>query len=380
MKKKEFREGILLITYACILVLILIYFKEIAAGIGELLNLLNVFFLGIVFAFVFNYAFEKIKSIYCKMHVKEKYAKYAAIASVYLSLVIILTAIVWIVLPQLAENVRTFMMNFETYKAGIQTGLNYLSDLLHIGALDVTNLFDFLEDYMGEFSEVLNELLPHITTATISVVAGVVNVCVGIGFSVYLLIGKEKILMQTKRLCHAVLPGKVYSVISYIFKVIVDTFNNYIIGQGLEAVILGSLCFIGMKILRLDYAGMISVVVAITALIPILGAYIGGTIAFILLFMVSPKKAFIFLIFLVILQQVEGNFIYPKVVGKKVGLPGIWVLLGISVGGRAGGILGMLFGVPILSVLYTLLKQIVLVLEERQNSGKKRLGISEIET
>lgn len=127
-----------------------------------------------------------------------------------------------------------------------------------------------------------------------------------------------------------------------------------------------------MKFLRLDYAGMISVVVAITALIPILGAYIGGAIAVILLFMVSPKKAFIFLVFLIILQQVEGNFIYPKVVGKKVGLPGIWVLLGISVGGRAGGIPGMLFGVPILSVLYTLLKQTVLILEERQNSGKKR--------
>lgn len=314
------------------------------------------------------------------MHIKETHAKYASIVSVYLLLVFILAAIVGIVLPQLAENIRMFMMNFETYKTGIQAGLNYLADLLHMEALDVTNILDFLEGYLGEFSEVLNELLPHITTATISVVTGFVNVCVGIAFSGYLLLGKEKILMQTKRLCHAVLPQKVYSVSSYIFRVIVDTFHNYIVGQGMEAMILGSLCYIGMKILRLDYAGMISVVISITAFIPILGAYIGGAVAVILLFMVSPKKALIFLIFFVILQQIEGNFIYPRVVGKKLGLPGIWVLLGITVGGKAGGIPGMLFGVPILSVIYALLKQFVLVLEERQRLANKQIGTPEAET
>lgn len=168
------------------------------------------------------------------------------------------------------------------------------------------------------------------------------------------------------RLFRAVLPEKIYEFCRYVFKVVVETFNNYIIGQITEAIILGSLCVIGMVILRLDYAGMISVVIGVTALIPILGAYIGGAVAVILLFMVSPKKALIFLIFLLILQQVEGNFIYPRVVGKKIGMPGIWILLWITVGGKAAGIPGMLFGVPLLSVIYTLLKKLVLDIEEKK--------------
>lgn len=370
MGKKELRQGIFLITYTCVLILILIYFKEILSGIGRVLELLNVFFLGIMFAFILNRGFEKISGWYRKLHIKEKYVKYAALVSVYVLLFVIIAGLIRIVLPQLADNVRLFVMNLDTYKTGIQSGLNDVSELLHIGELDVSNVFKFLEQYMGKFNDILNELLPHITTTTISVVTGIANICVGIGFSVYLLLGKDKILTQTKRLLKAVLPEKVFSVFSYIFKVVVETFNNYIIGQGLEAVILGSLCFVGMVILRLDYAGLISVVIAVTALIPILGAYLGGAVAVFLLFMVSPKKALIFIIFLVVLQQIEGNFIYPRVVGKKIGLPGIWVLLGITVGGKAGGIPGMLFGVPILSSIYTLLKQVVLILEERKKDTR----------
>ena len=124
----------------------------------------------------------------------------------------------------------------------------------------------------------------------------------------------------------------------------------------MEAVILGTLCLIGMEILRLEYAGLVSIVVAVTAIIPVLGAYLGGAVAFVLLFMVSPMKAGIFLIFFILLQQVENKLIYPRVVGGRIGLSGIWVLLAITVGTELGGIVGTIFGVPVTSVIYTLLK------------------------
>ncbi len=144
------------------------------------------------------------------------------------------------------------------------------------------------------------------------------------------------------------------------------SFKNYIIGQSTEAVILGSLCCVGMLVLRLDYAGMVSMVVGVTAFIPILGAYIGGVVAVVLLLMVSPVKALIFLIFFVLLQQVENNVIYPRVVGGRLGLPGIWVLLAITVGGQIGGVVGMLFAVPTATVIYTLVKNSVRSHEKRK--------------
>ena len=146
-------------------------------------------------------------------------------------------------------------------------------------------------------------------------------------------------------------------------------------GQCKEAVILGVLCFIGMMILQLDYAALISSVIAVTALIPMLGAYIGGAVGVILLLFISPAKALIFLIFLIVLQQVEGNLIYPRVVGRKIGLPGLWVLVGITVGGGLFGIWGMLLAVPATTVIYQVLKRDVKRREEDNSKNKNELSV-----
>lgn len=367
MRKEESRHIFWLITYVGILILILIHFKEILSVIGRVFGFLNVFFLGIIFAFVLNHAYEKVRNCYRKMHMKEKYARCAGIATVYLILAGILASLVWVILPQLMENIKRFILHLDTYKAELQKGLNMITNALHTERLDVTRIFGFLEQYTGVASGGMDELVPHITNTTLNVMSGIVNGGVAIVFSIYLLGGKERIFSQAKRLFQVILPKNAYAVSGYLFGVAVRTFDNYVVGQSLEAAILGGLCFIGMLLLRIDYAGMISVIIAITAFIPILGAYIGGTVAVVLLFMVSPRKALVFLIFFVILQQIENNLIYPRVVGNKIGLPGIWVLLGISVGAKAGGVLGMLFGVPTLTVAYTLLKQTVLILEEWKN-------------
>ena len=170
-----------------------------------------------------------------------------------------------------------------------------------------------------------------------------------------------------RRFC---LPADWQGPLGRVAAIVYEVFDNYVAGQCKEAVILGSLCFAGMTVLRLDYAGMVSVVVGVTALVPILGAYIGGAVGVLLLLFISPAKALLFLVFLVVLQQVEGNVIYPRVVGRKIGLPGMWVLLAITVGGGLWGIWGMLLGVPLATIFYQLLRQDVRSREARLPPGE----------
>jgi len=178
----------------------------------------------------------------------------------------------------------------------------------------------------------------------------------GLMFSFYLLAAKESLLRMGSSLidrCFGVFQGKK---IRYVLTVLNQSFHHFLAGQTIEAVILGMLCTIGMWILRLPYAAMIGCLVGVTALLPVIGAYIGAAAGACMLLTVSPVKALVFLIFLTILQQIEGNFIYPRVVGHSIGLPSIWVLAAVIVGGGAFGIWGILFAVPLAAAIYRLLR------------------------
>lgn len=190
-----------------------------------------------------------------------------------------------------------------------------------------------------------------------SVVSGVVTAVVGLIFALYLLTGKERLAGQCDRVLRRYAKESVYTKLKYVLSVLDDCFRRYIVGQCTEAVILGVLCAVGMALLRLPYAAMIGSVIAFTALIPVAGAYIGGAVGVFLVLMESPTKAVIFLIFLIILQQLEGNLIYPRVVGTSMGLPAIWVLAAVTIGCGVMGIAGMLLGVPLATALYRLLRE-----------------------
>ena len=190
-----------------------------------------------------------------------------------------------------------------------------------------------------------------------SVVSGVVTALLGLVFSLYLLMTKDRIKGQFHRTMLHYLPEKITCRIEHVVKVLDDCFHRYIVGQCTEAVILGLLCTLGMSLLGLPYATMISALIAFTALIPIAGAYIGAGVGAFLILMVSPIQALTFLIFIVVLQQLEGNLIYPKVVGNSIGLPGIWVLAAVTVGGGVMGVMGMLLGVPLAAAIYRLIRE-----------------------
>ena len=209
-----------------------------------------------------------------------------------------------------------------------------------------------------------------IVNTVTSVVSGFVTFFMALIFSIYLLLGKEKLGRQLQKIMERYLKDGWNKKIRYVVGVVNDCFHRYIVGQCTEAVILGVLCMLGMLLIRLPYATMIGALIGFTALIPVAGAYIGAIVGAFMILTVSPVKALIFLVFIVILQQLEGNLIYPKVVGSSLGLPALWVLAAVTVGGGVLGIPGMLLGVPLSAAVYRLIRNDVYGTEEKAEKQK----------
>lgn len=219
--------------------------------------------------------------------------------------------------------------------------------------VDWNNVMDKVADVVKSgFTSFVNSTL----TAVGAVVGSVVNFFIGLIFGIYILSGKEKLHSQVSRIMHAYMKERTVARIRYIYRTANETFSSFIIGQCTEAVILGTLCTIGMLLFRFPYAPMIGAFIGATALIPIVGAYLGAAVGAFMILTVDPLKALLFIIFIVVLQQLEGNLIYPRVVGSSIGLPGIWVLAAVTVGGGLGGIGGMLLGVPVAATAYKLIR------------------------
>lgn len=367
MDKKTLKTYLLLISFTIGLVLVVVHFETILGGIGVFLRLLTPLFIGVVIAFVLNRPYEWLNRLYReKCRLKPRAAQILAVVTVYLLAFGILTLLVCMVVPELIRNLQLFAASVNQYLLEAQAMLNGFTETFGLPPVDLSDFINTVSQYLGTLSSFINEMIPQIVEVTGGFISGVVTAFISIILSVYLLSGKDRLLMQLRRTFKVYLPNRAHAFFGRLYRIVAQVFGDYVAGQCKEAVILGVLCFIGMSLLRLDYAALISTVIAVTALIPMLGAYIGGAVGVTLLLFISPVKALIFLVFLIVLQQVEGNVIYPKVVGRKIGLPGLWVLLGITVGGGLFGIWGMLLAVPVTSVFYQLLKKDVKRREEER--------------
>ena len=358
MEKEKFKSYLLLISFAIGLVLLVIHFETVIAGIAFFLHLLKPLFIGIIIAFVLNRPYEWFYHLYRKQcRLNKKASRVISVITVYILAFGAIALLVSMVVPELVQNLYLFTESADQYLLEAQTGLNGFTETFGLPSVDLSALIDTVSRYLGTLSNVIEEMLPQIVEVTSSLISGIVTGFISVVLSVYLLSGKEHLLMQIRRTVKVYLPKRAHTFCGRLYQIIAQVFGDYVAGQCKEALILGFLCFIGMMILHLDYAALISSVIAVTALIPMLGAYIGGAVGVILLLFISPVKALIFLVFLIVLQQVEGNLIYPKVVGRKIGLPGLWVLMGISVGGGLFGMWGMLLAVPVTTVIYQILKK-----------------------
>lgn len=358
MEKKTLKTYLLLISFTIGLVLVVVHFETIIGGIGFFLRLLTPLFIGIVIAFVLNRPYKWFDQLYRKRcRLKPKASRILSVVTVYLFAFGLLTLLICLVVPELVQNLYLFADSADQYLLDAQTALNGFTEQFGLPPVDLSALIDTVSRYLGTLSSTIEEMLLQIVEVTGSLITGIVTGFISIVLSVYLLSGKDHLLMQVRRTLKVYLPKRTHAFFGRLYRIVAQVFGDYVAGQCKEALILGSLCFAGMMILRLDYAALISSVIAVTALIPMLGAYIGGAVGVILLLFISPVKALIFLVFLIVLQQVEGNLIYPKVVGRKIGLPGLWVLMGITVGGGLFGMWGMLLAVPVTTVIYQILKK-----------------------
>jgi len=276
----------------------------------------------------------------------------------FVTLVAILVLVVGLVLPQLGECVGVILDAFP----GFMNRVIALAEELNLLAPEVLQSLNAIDwkSQVGKVVELvtsgLGNVVDVVVNAVSSVFSWIVTGLLALIFSVYLLFTKETLASQIRRILNRYCADRVVDRFYYFVGVMDDCFHRYFVGQCTEAVILGCLCALGMGILGLPYAVMIGALVAFTALIPVAGAYIGAGVGAFMILTVDPVKAVIFLVFLVILQQLEGNLIYPKVVGSSMGLPGIWVLAAVTVGGGLAGIAGMLLGVPLAAVAYRIVR------------------------
>lgn len=359
-KIRKITKWIIGVVTACILIYLAIrHLDMIAVGISWLVDVTFPILLGIIMSLILNVPMRPIEK---HLHVKKEKAKRPL--AIVLSLVLVLgifTGIAFLVIPEIVDTVRLVaqivMSGIDQAASWEQTldlsGLPFGEYLQQID-IDWMQLKDNLEQWTISQR---NVLLQQAAGAVSSIASGFMNFFIGLVFSIYVLANKEKLKRQTLRLIRVWFPQKFGSTLVHIVSVCNRSFRNFIAGQATEAVILGMLCTIGMLILRLPYAPMIGALVGVTALIPIVGAFIGTIVGAFLILTVSPFKAFIFVVFLIILQQLEGNLIYPKVMGARINLPAIWVFAAVTVGGNLAGPVGMLLGVPAASAAYELLKE-----------------------
>ena len=357
MDKKVFKDRFLLVTYAIVLFVFLLNYNWIINIFKYLIHIFTPFIYGGIIAFILNVLVNSLEnSILAKF---KKGKRFCSITISFLIVLSIISIMMGILIPQIKDAGEIFVENLPEYKEtvynlGNKWGLSEeVLDVLDFENVDVSKE---ISKYLYRHSD---SALPTLLGYASSVMGVIANVIVGLIFAIYLLATKETLSRQIKKLLKKISKPKVYDQTLRISSLANDRFTNYVKVQVIEACILGSLCFIGMLILRLPYAAPISVIIGCTALIPIFGSLIGGGIGTFLIFMINPVKALVFLVFYLILQQVETNAIYPRVVGGKISLPGIWVLVAVTIGGSVGGVLGMLIGVPACSVVYQLIKEYV---------------------
>lgn len=331
--------------------------------LDTILGILSPILIGLILAFVLNLLLSPLERLWDKLFLKEnsrpivkKLRRPICLLLSFLIVLGIIFAVCFVVIPKLGSTVVDMVNTISAYVKTLDVRYDDLRATLEQYAITLPEIDLGKNDLLTKITDLLakggSALLNTTISVTTSVLSAVVNLLMGVVFSVYILAQKETLGRQIKRLLYAVFPEKRVTPFLAFLSRVSRTFSQFVTGQTIEAVILGTLVFLGMLILRLPFAPVIAVLVGVTALIPILGSWIGAIVGALLILPSSFMQAIWFVVFLIVLQQIEGNLIYPHVVGKSVGLPGIWVFFAVIVGSGLGGIVGMLLGVPVCAVIY----------------------------
>ena len=383
MSIKKIRE---LIVFTALLVVALWKFDVVLGVLKTIWDIIFPFVLGGAIAFLTNVPMSFLeKKIFENVKKKNKIVrKLKRPISLLLTIVLIVGVIALVmfgVIPQLTRTMGTLVTSINDFIPQMQS---WIGEFFHNNQ-EIMNLVDQIEfdpDQAIKWGISLlgngaGNMMNTTMSAVGSIVSGVATFFIAFSFACYILFQKEKLHVQIRKVFFAFLPRQKADAFLKVCSLTYRTFANFLAGQCLEAVILGSMFVVTLSILKMPYALLIGILIAFTALIPIFGAFIGCAVGSFLIFMVNPQQAILFVIVFLVLQQIEGNLIYPHVVGESVGLPSIWVLAAVTIGGNLMGIVGMLVFIPLLSVLYTIFREFVYLRLKKQNI--KQVTKTEIE-
>ena len=359
---KKLKENMLLGTYLVILYLVLLNIKSVVLLFDNILGILSPFIIAFGMSFVLNlpmkffenkvlHVLDKNKSDFVK-----NLKRPLAILLTFISVIGFIVALVLFVVPELISSISTLLDTVPAHLESFEELFNqYFSstEILDSVYNTLVNTWQELLKYLANF---LSDSLTGIFNTTMSITSGLIDFVLSIVLTIYMLSSKETLIHQFKKILYAFLKKDLVDKSISIGKLTSSTFEKFITGQCVEAFILGALCFVGMTIFKMPYALLISVLIGVTALIPVFGAFIGAIPSVFLILIINPIQAVWFIVFILCLQQFEGNVIYPRVVGNSVGLSAIWVMLAMLVGSSTLGLLGMLIGIPLFSVAYQLIK------------------------
>lgn len=361
MEKKEIKQYLIIALLAVIVCVTVQNFGLVTAFLNLAVGALKPMVLGTVIAYIFNIIMGSFEKRYFPKSDK-KFVRVSrrpvCLALSFLITIAILALLLYIVLPEIANAFSVLYKKIPPEFARLQ---KFAVDTLR----EFPEIQEKIKSIDFNWESILSKASSFLTTGVVGIVSSAVdfisaltssvtNICLGVVFAIYVLIRKDKLIADSKRISKVYMKKEKVKKLSHIYHVTNDTFRSFIIGQSMDALILGTLCFIGMKILHLPYAAMSAALVGVTAFIPIVGAFIGAGVSAFIILTENPVQALVFLIMLVAIQQIEGNIVYPKVVGSSVGLPGIWVLVAVTAGGGLFGILGMIIGVPLTAAVYKL--------------------------
>lgn len=373
------KQGVQWLALIAVFILAVINWSYLVQAVSMIWSVIFPLILGGMIAFVLNLLMTWLEK-YLYPNAKNKYLKASrrpvAIILAILVVCLVIAATVVIVLPQLASAIMTLI---EVAPETVENLTNWFNnqDALVPLVNDLANKANI--DWGSIFSNVargINNIASGLATTSVSVlttsIGAVTNIFLGILFAIYILFSKEKLAKQVERLLTVYVRDDIHQLIENVARVANETFSKFISGMVIEAIILGTLVTVGLFILQVPYAAMLGVLQGVMALIPIIGAFLSGAVGVLILLALNPTYALIYLIFVLFVQQLEGDLIYPRVVGDSIGLPSMWVLFAVTVGGGLMGIPGMLIGVPVLASIYKIIKIDVKYREQvRQAAGKQ---------
>lgn len=363
-KKPETMLDWFCVVAACIaFYLLLNNLNYFVGGIGKFINILSPFAGGVVIAYILD---PVVKLFYHKLFKEKKGIRWLAILLAYLVAILLIVLLAWLVIPQIVNSIVMLFTNFPSYIQGIQDALTMIQDRFGVDLSQATKMLDDSEAMVKEVYSLASSAMPQIVASLGSVASNFVSTFTSLAASIYMLADKKHLLHQLRTLAHAFLPEKVAENTLRICHYANVNFTSFFIGKIIDSAIIGVITFVAMTILRLDFAVLISVFIGITNIIPVFGPFIGAIPSIFILLLVNPIQAAIFCVLILIIQQLDGNFIGPKILGSSIGISALWILFSIVVGGDLFGIVGMVVGVPVFATLYGLAQEFVHYLLDRR--------------